>query len=113
MHTPLIPATRGLIAAAQLALMKPTAFLLNTARGAVVDEAALVDALRTKSIAGAGLDVYEVEPVQKDNPLFQFDNVVLLPHMAAHTDQALRRMAMVAADILAVLEGREPQFRVA
>ena len=112
LHVPLTPATRHLIGARQLALMKPTAYLINTARGPVVDEAALIEALREGRIAGAGLDVYEQEPAPPDNPLFALPNVVLTPHMASHTQEAMREMAMVVKDVIAVLEGREPRYAV-
>jgi len=107
-HVPLLPETRGLIGAPQFARMKPTAFFLNTARGPIVDEAALAAALREERIAGAGLDVYAAEPLRPDNPLLALDNVVLSPHMSAHTGEALRRMAMVAEDVLRVLGGERP-----
>ena len=80
-HTPLTPSTKGIVGAKQFDLMKKTAILLNTSRGPVVDEAALVDALKAGKIAGAGLDVFEQEPPAKDNPLLGMDNVILLaPH---------------------------------
>jgi len=106
LHTPLVPGTRGLIGEAALRKMKPSAFLINTARGPIVDQAALVRALEQGWIAGAGLDVYDPEPLPADSPLLRMDNVVLSPHMAAHTDEALLRMAMVVTDVLAVIEGR-------
>ena len=112
LHTPLIPETRGLINEAALRSMKRSAFLINSARGPVVDQAALIQALREGWIAGAGLDVYDPEPLPKDSPLLTMDNVVLSPHMAAHTDEALLRMAMVVTDVLAVIEGRKPEFPV-
>ena len=80
LHVALTPDSEGLIGEEQLALMKPTAFLINVARGAVVDEAALVDALQERRIAGAGLDVFEVEPLSPGHPLTRLDNVVLSPH---------------------------------
>jgi phosphoglycerate dehydrogenase-like enzyme len=92
--------------------MKRSAYLINSARGPVVDQAALVRALREGWIAGAGLDVYDPEPLPKDSPLLSMDNVVLSPHMAAHTDEALLRMAMVVTDVLAVIERRPPDFPV-
>jgi D-3-phosphoglycerate dehydrogenase len=112
LHVPLLPATKGLIGAEQLAMMKKGAFLINTSRGAIVDEAALIKALRNGHLGGAGLDVFDTEPTPADNPLLQFDNVVLTPHMAAHTDDALKAMSMVAEDIIRVLEGKEPLYRV-
>jgi len=112
LHLPLLPATEALIGEAALRRMKPSAFLINTARGPVVDQAALVRALREKWIAGAGLDVYDPEPLPPDSPLLQMDNVVLSPHMASHTDEALLRMAMVVTDVLAVIEGRAPESPV-
>ena len=81
LHCPLTPATRHLINADTLALMKPTAFLINTSRGALIDEPALIEALEKHQIAGAGLDVQETEPPVEDNPLYTLDNVILTPHM--------------------------------
>jgi D-3-phosphoglycerate dehydrogenase len=112
LHTPLVPETRGLMGEAALRKMKPSAFLINTARGQVVDQAALVRALQEGWIAGAGLDVYDPEPLPHDSPLLGMDNVVLSPHMAAHTDEALYRMAMVVTDVLAVIEGKAPENAV-
>ena len=81
LHCPLTPATRHLINADTLEMMKPTAFLINTSRGALVDEPALIQALKEHKIAGAGLDVQETEPPVEDNPLYTLDNVILTPHM--------------------------------
>lgn len=111
-HVPLLPATRGMIGREQFQLMKHGAIFINTARGPIVDEAALLEALTNGHLAGAGLDVYAVEPPIPNNPLFQLENVVLTPHMAAHTDDALQAMSLVAEDILRVLEGEEPVYRV-
>lgn len=108
-HTPLVPATRGLIAEDALRRMKRTAYLINSSRGPVVDQEALIRALKEGWIAGAGLDVFDPEPLPPDCPLRALDNVVLSPHMAAHTDEALYRMAMVVSDVLAVIEGRPPE----
>jgi len=108
LHVPLTPATRELIGERELALMKPTAFLINTSRGPVVDEAALIQALQAGRIAGAALDVYATEPLPTDSPLLDVENVIVTPHMAAHTVEALRNMSLVAKDVIAVLEGREP-----
>jgi D-3-phosphoglycerate dehydrogenase len=103
-HTPLSEATRGLIGAAELAMMKPSAYLVVTSRGGVVDEAALIEALRSGQIAGAGVDVFEKEPPDLDNPLLHFDNVVASMHMAWYSEVAtvnLRRFfAESAADVL-------------
>jgi D-3-phosphoglycerate dehydrogenase len=112
LHTPLVPETKGMINEAALRSMKPSAYLINSARGLVVDQAALILALQAGWIAGAGLDVYDPEPLPKDSPLLAMDNVVLSPHMAAHTDEALLRMAMVATDVLAVIEGGQPEYPV-
>jgi D-3-phosphoglycerate dehydrogenase len=111
-HVPLLPATKGLIGKEQLAMMKKGSILINTARGAIVDEVALLDALQSGHLAGAGMDVFTVEPAPADHPLFQLENVVLTPHMAAHTDDALKAMSMVGLDIIRVLEGEEPVYRV-
>ena len=89
--------------------MKQTTYQINTSRGPVVDQVALVKALQEGWIAGAGLDVYEPEPIPMDHPLNKLDNVVLSPHMAAPTDEAMLWMAMVVSDILAVIQGRQPQ----
>jgi glyoxylate reductase len=105
---PLSPETRHLIGAAELALMKPTAYLVNVARGPVVDEAALVEALRSRRIAGAGLDVFEDEP--RVHPgLLELEQVVLTPHVGSASRATRQRMAMTAAEnCVAVLEGRCP-----
>lgn len=109
-NLPLLPETRHFVNADLLNLMKPTAFLINMARGPIWQEADVVAALQEKRIAGAGSDVYEVEPITKDNPLLKLDNFVGTPHMSAHTEEAMTRMSMVARDVLAVLEGREPEY---
>jgi D-3-phosphoglycerate dehydrogenase len=107
LHLPLSPATSGMFGATELARMKPTAVLINTARGGVVDEAALIRALRERRIAGAGLDVLAVEPPARDNPLLAMDNVVLSPHAAASTKEAVDRVAAVCArNVLDALDGR-------
>ena len=110
-HTPLTPDTRGLIGRRELALMKPTAFLINTSRGPVVDEQALIEALSERRIAGAGLDVFEKEPPAADCPLFALDNVTLTPHMASFTDEGRYRMGVtVVQQVLDVLGGSRPQY---
>jgi glyoxylate reductase len=107
-HAPLKPETHHLIGARELALMKPTAFLVNTARGPVVDEQALARALTDRRIAGAGLDVYEHEP-RVEAALFPLSNVVLTPHLGSAVAELREVMAHVVVDnIIAVLEGRVP-----
>lgn len=96
-HTSLFPSTFHLVGAEQFRLMKPTAFIINAARGPVIDEAAMIEALQGGEIAGAGLDVFEQEPPAPDNPLFAMENVILSPHNAALSGGALRAMAMDSA----------------
>ena len=109
LHVPLTPKTRELIGRKELARMKPGAVLINTARGAVVDEGALYDALSAGHLQAAGLDVYSVEPVPLDHPLLTLPNVVALPHLGSATVETRLTMARLAADnILAVLQGRPP-----
>ena len=106
------PKTAGLIGKRELGLMKPSAYLINGARGALVDEAALVEALRAHKIAGAAIDVYQTEPLPATSPLLTLDNVVLTPHVAWVTDAGIDRMARHPIEnILAYLEGK-PQFVV-
>jgi D-3-phosphoglycerate dehydrogenase len=112
-NLPLLPTTRQAINGRLLALMKPSAFLINMARGSIWVEADVVQALREARIAGVGSDVYEQEPADAGNPLFEMDNFVGTPHMSAHTEEAMVRMSLVAEDVLAVLEGREPRYPVA
>jgi lactate dehydrogenase-like 2-hydroxyacid dehydrogenase len=108
LHTPLTEDTRGLIGTAALAQMKPTAFLVNTSRGSVVDEDALVQALRDRTIAGAGLDVYAHEPTVHPG-LLELENVVLIPHLGSATAETRTAMAMLAArNAIAVASGRAP-----
>lgn len=110
--TPLTPETTHLISVKQLEAMKPTAFLINTARGPVVDEQALVNALQHKAIAGAGLDVYENEPALSSG-LADLDNVVLAPHIASATFNTRHKMATMAAqNIVDVLKGVRPRHIV-
>lgn len=110
---PYSPQTHHLIGAGELAQMKRTAILVNTARGAVVDEAALVTALQEGVIRGAGIDVFEHEPARADHPLVRLPNVVALPHIGSATVDTRLAMALLAADNLAdVLLGRDPKCRV-
>jgi D-3-phosphoglycerate dehydrogenase len=109
-HIPFIPATQKLIGARELAWMKPEAFLVNTSRGGILDETALIQCLKEKRIAGAGLDVFAQEPLEKDNPLKEFDNVILTPHTAALTRECVVRLAVEAAQAtLDVFEGKKPE----
>ncbi|MDT8325112.1 MAG: NAD(P)-dependent oxidoreductase, partial [Bacteroidota bacterium] len=112
LHVPLTPDTRHMIDAAALAKMKSTAILVNTARGPVVDEQALITALRNGDIFAAGLDVYEEEP-RVPEQLIALPNTVLLPHIGSASIATRARMAeMAARNLLDVLEGREPAHRV-
>jgi glyoxylate reductase len=107
LHLPLTEQTRHLIGARELSLMKPTAYLVNTARGGVLDPEALLEALRSGRIAGAALDVTEPEPLPSDHPLVQLDNCLVVPHIASASVETRTRMATLAAEnILAVLEGQ-------
>lgn len=107
-HVPLLDSTRHLINAERLALMKPTAYLINSSRGPVIDEKALVQALKNKVIKGAALDVFEEEP-QLTPGLAELDNVVLTPHIASATEETRGKMSEIAAqNIIEFLEGRTP-----
>jgi D-3-phosphoglycerate dehydrogenase len=110
LNLPLTPETRHIVGREQIRLMKPTAYLCNLGRGPLWDEKAVLEALEHRWIAGAGTDVFEEEPTVKDNPLFRHRNFVCTPHMAAHTEEAMRRMSLVAEDIVAVLQGKEPRW---
>jgi D-3-phosphoglycerate dehydrogenase / 2-oxoglutarate reductase len=108
-NCPLTEETRGMIGAREYALMQPHAYLITTARGFIHDEGALLDALRTRRIAGAGLDVWMTEPPPRDHPLLTFDNVVVSPHTAGVTREARIRMGRIAAEqMLAALDGKRP-----
>jgi phosphoglycerate dehydrogenase-like enzyme len=105
--------TRKLIGERQLALMKPTSFLINVARGPIVDEAALYKTLTARKIAGAALDVFEEEPTPASNPLLKLDNVIVSPHALAWTDELFSNIARTAIGaVLAVSAGRRPEFLV-
>lgn len=113
LHVPLLPTTRHLIHAERLARMKPTAALINTSRGGIVDEAALVEALRAGRLGGAALDVRAHEPPEQPDPLAQFENVLLTPHIAGLTAESQARVCQaVAEDVLRVLRGERPLFAV-
>ena len=112
-HIPATPQTTNSIGAKEFGLMKKSAYIINAARGEVVDEKALVEALKNGSIAGAGLDVFEEEPPANDHPFFSMDNVVVTPHNAALTVECMIRMATHAAQgIHDVLSGKKPQWPV-
>lgn len=98
LHCPLTPDTKHIINAEAIALMKPTAFLINTSRGALIDEKALVQALQENKIAGAGLDVQEVEPPAEDNLLYELDNVIITPHMGWKGMETRQRLVSIIAD---------------
>jgi glyoxylate reductase len=109
LHVPLTPETHHMIGAGELAAMKETAILINTSRGPVVDEEALYEALRDGVIAGAGLDVFEVEPINPGSPLLGLDNIVLTPHLASGSVETRTKMAVTAAtNLVSVLQGKEP-----
>ncbi len=108
-HTPLMPATHHMIGERELRLMKPDAYLINASRGPVVDEKALIRVLQDGRLAGAGLDVFDIEPPEADNPLLQMDNVVSTPHLASNTPQGSQRMSKGVVDqILQLFAGEQP-----
>ncbi|OHE22180.1 MAG: hypothetical protein A3J94_13260 [Syntrophus sp. RIFOXYC2_FULL_54_9] len=111
LHVPLTEETKGLMNRKRFAMMKPTAFIINTSRGEIIQETALMEALKSAAIAGAGLDVYEKEPPEKGNPLLEMANVIVTPHSAALTKDTVAKLAQGAAEnVLAVLEGRRPSY---
>jgi len=109
LHVPLIPETEHMISTRELAKMKSTAILINTARGKVVDEAALIEALREKKIAGAGLDVFEKEPLPADSPLLKMDNVVLTPHIAFLSEESLDECTYMSIENVEMFAKGKPQ----
>jgi len=107
-HMPSSPSTKGMLSEAQFAAMKPTAFLLNAARGDIIDEPVLIEYLTKGLIAGAGLDLLTEDPMPKNHPLMEMNNVVLTPHMAAQTKETVSKMVIMAANgTLAVLNGQK------
>ena len=113
LHVPLTAETAGMIADRQLGLMKSDAVLINTCRGKVVDEGALVRALRATRIRGAALDVLSKEPPEPDNPLLRMENVVVTPHTAWYSEESLVRLKAQGMDeIVGVLTGKSPRFLV-
>lgn len=113
LHCPLTDATRHLINEETLAMMKPSAYVINTARGALIDEPALIAALQNGTIAGAGLDVQEVEPLDDASPLYDMDNVILTPHMGWRGLETRRRLVSMIGDNIAAFAAGEPINRVA
>jgi phosphoglycerate dehydrogenase-like enzyme len=108
-HCPLNASTHHLLGQRELGLMKPTAFLINTARGPIVDQAALVAALADRQLAGAGLDVFETEPLPADDPLRQLDNLILTPHSASWSVESSAECRRVAVEhVVTVLRGGVP-----
>lgn len=109
LHVPLTKDTYHLIGERELNMMKPTAYLINTSRGAVIDQRALYRALKERRIAGAALDVFEKEPIDQDDPLLELDNVVLTPHIGSASVETRKKMAIMAAEnLVSVLKGVEP-----
>ncbi len=109
LHVPLTPETHHMISSREFDLMKDGAYLVNLARGRVIDEEALMEALRSGKLAGAALDVFEEEPPRRDNPLLSLENVILTPHIGASTREAMRRMALQSAEgVLTALRGGIP-----
>jgi len=106
----MLPGNEHLVGREALAQMKPGAILINTSRGEVLDAAALADALRSKRLVGAAIDVFDPEPPPPDFPLLGFDNVLLTPHMAARTYTAIENMSWVVRDVMNVLEGQSPEY---
>ncbi|HEY8485829.1 MAG TPA: NAD(P)-dependent oxidoreductase, partial [Limnochordales bacterium] len=114
LHCPLTPETRHLLGAAQLARMKPTAYLVNTSRGELVDADALAEALRSGKLAGAALDVLPQEPPPAGHPLLSLDNVVVTPHVAWYSEDSLVELRTKAAQqVREVLLGGSARYRVA
>lgn len=113
LHMPLQPETRGLVNAEFIQKMKPGAYLINTARGELIDEAALAAAIKDKRVRGAALDVFSQEPPSPDNPLLSLPEVIVTPHCGSHTDGATDAMGWMALrDCLAVLRGELPQYPI-
>jgi D-3-phosphoglycerate dehydrogenase len=112
-HLPNTPQTQGLVGRAALARMKPSAIVINTSRGAVVDEAALVEALQRGRLAGAGLDVFAQEPLPPDHPLLQLPNVTVTGHVAFYSEESIRQMQREAAEqVVLACDGRVPSYLV-
>ena len=112
LHVNLSPATRKMFGAEAFAQMRPGVCFINCSRGGVVDEDALLEALRSGHLAGVGLDVFDPEPPAADHPLFAFDNVVLTPHRGGQSAEGLIGCSRVVEDVIRVLRGEEPRFGV-
>ena len=110
LHVDMRPGNENLVGQEQMALMKPTAVLINTSRGEVLDAGAMADAMRGGQLAGAALDVFAPEPPRADFPLLALPNILLTPHLAARTSTALENMSWVVRDVVEVLEGRAPKY---
>lgn len=110
LHVTMIPGNENLIGAKELAMMKPDAILINTSRGEVLDAAALAEAIKSKRLAGAAIDVYWPEPPSADFPLMGLENVLLTPHLGARTATATENMSWVVRDVMRVLEGKRPDY---
>jgi len=111
-NLPLLPTTTKVVNSKLLNLMKPTAYIVNMARGPIWNEKDVYAILKEGRIAGAGADVFDPEPPSKDNPLLTQDNFICSPHNSAHTEEGMVNMSMVAVDVVAVLEGRQPKYLV-
>ncbi len=109
-HVDMRPGNESLVAATQIDQMKPGSILINASRGEVLSTSALIDALKSNHLAGAALNVYHPEPPPPDFPLIGMPNVLLTPHTAARTYTAMENMAWVVRDVIAVIEGRPPEF---
>ncbi len=113
MHAPLTPQTRGLMNAAAFGKMKKGAYIVNTARGPLIDEAAMIAALDSGQLGGAGLDVVAVEPLAKDSPLLGRDNVIISPHTAFYSIEALEELqSKCASDVARVLSGEKAVYPI-
>lgn len=112
-HTPLNNSTRGMVGKEQFKWMKKEAFIINTSRGPIIDERALIHALENNEIAGAGLDVLEIEPIKEDNPLLNMEKVILNPHVAWHSEESEKELRRkTAQNVVDVLLGKEPKYVV-
>lgn len=112
-NCPLTQETRGMIGKREFSVMKADAFMINAARGAIIDEASLIGALRERKIAGAALDVVSKEPVMSDHPLLQFDNVVITPHIGWYPEESLEEVRLKAVEnVIRVLKGNLPNYPI-